>query len=78
VGNQFRDLVTPWDGVLEVPLAVQVGSFQSLYPDGRKTINQVVFDAYAPAPTVKFSLLSGQAQVSARYAGATRLAVIGE
>jgi hypothetical protein len=78
VGNQFRDLVTPWDGVLEVPPAVQVGSFQSAYADGRTTTGQVVFDAYGPAPTVKFSLLSGQARVSACYTGATRLAVIGE
>ncbi len=57
---------------------MQVGRFEATYPDGRKTINEVVFDPYAAAPTVKISLSTDQARVSAQYVGPTRLSVIEE
>ena len=76
--NTFQDLVTPWDGVLEMPPAVQVSRFETVYADGRKETNQAIFEPYGPAPTVAWSLESGQDQVSVRYAGVTRLAVVEE
>jgi prepilin-type N-terminal cleavage/methylation domain-containing protein len=76
--SKFQDLVTPWDGVLEIPAAVQVSQFETLYADGRKETNQAMFDPYGPAPTVAWLLQSGQDQVSVRYAGATQLTVVEE
>jgi Tfp pilus assembly protein FimT len=76
--STFQDLVTPWDGVLEMPPAVQVGQFESTYADGRKETNEVMFEPYGPAPTVAWSLESEKEQVSVRYAGVTRLTVVEE
>jgi type II secretion system protein H len=77
-GREFEDLVTPWDGVLAIPRSVQVEQFESVYADGRKEAEQVLFEAYGPAPTVAWSLAAEQERVSVRYAGATRLVVVEE
>jgi regulator of RNase E activity RraA len=69
-------LVGDRDGVLVIPPNVQVEQFESVYADGRKEAEQVLFEAYGPAPTVAWMLVGEQERVSIRYAGATRLVVV--
>jgi prepilin-type N-terminal cleavage/methylation domain-containing protein len=76
--SKFQDLITPWDGVLEMPPAVQVSRLETTYADGRKETGEAMFGPYGPAPTVAWSLESGQEKVSVRYAGVTQLVVVEE
>lgn len=76
--TRFREIPMPWDSILEVPVPVEVERFAATYADGGSETDRVLFRPYGPVPTVDLSLQCGPSRAAARYAGATRLTVMGQ